>query len=114
MLSNVLLLILQICLGLRPGELLAIRQEDIVPGRKDLHNGNAVVALGKRHGTKAGRPQFVVVHANKNHIAMSLVAAFASTMPPGSLLSSGLQPVFQVPRERGAAAWAGDHGLYPA
>ena len=82
------LLILQVCLGLRPGELLAIRREDIVPGRRDLHNGNAVVALGKRHGTKAGRPQFVIVHANEDPIAMALIAAFASTTPPGSALSS--------------------------
>ena len=47
-----------------------------------------MVALGKRHGTKAGRPQFVIVHANEDAIAIALIPAFASTTPPGSALSS--------------------------
>ena len=82
------LLILQACLGLRPGELLGVRRDDLVPGRRGLHNGNAVVALGKRTGTKSGRPQFVVVHADEDTTAMALISAFAATTPHGAGLSS--------------------------
>ena len=82
------LLILQVCLGLRPGELLGLMREDLVPGRPGVNNGNAVVALGKRFGTKAGRPQFVVVHAGEDPVALALVAAFVASTPNGSPLSS--------------------------
>ena len=49
------LLILQGCMGLRPGELVGLTCEDLVPGRPAVNNGNAVMALGRKQGTKAGR-----------------------------------------------------------
>ena len=77
-------LILQVCLGPCPEELLGLIREHPVPGRPGVNRGSAVVALGKRTDTKAGRSQFVVVHANEDPVAMSLVLAFAASTPQGS------------------------------
>ena len=81
------LLVLQGCTGLRPGELLNLGREDIVPGRRGVNNGNGVIALGRRVGTKAGRAQFVVVHAAEGPTALTILSAFAATTKPGQKLS---------------------------
>ena len=82
------LLILQGSTGLRPGEVLSLCREDLVPGRPGVNAGNAVIALGRRTGTKVGRAQFVIVHAAEDPVALALVAAFASTTKPGQRLTS--------------------------
>ena len=82
------LLILQGCAGLRPGELLGLTREDLVPGRPAVNNCNAVIALGRKQGTKAGRAQFVVVHASEDQTALALISAFAATTKPGQNLTN--------------------------
>ena len=82
------LLILQFCTGLRPGEVLALQREDLVAPRAHLNNGNAVIALGRKRGTKAGRPQFVIVRAAEDPVAIAIVSAFARTTKPGCRLTS--------------------------
>ena len=82
------LLVLQCCTGLRPGELLNLVREDIVPGRPGVNRGNGVIALGRKHGTKAGRAQFVVVHSSEDQTALTLLSAFAATTKPGQKLSN--------------------------
>ena len=59
-----------------------------MPGRPGTNNGNAVIALGRRTGTKAGRAQFVIIHAAEDSTALAIVQAFASTTKPGQKLSS--------------------------
>ena len=82
------LLVLQGCTGLRPGELLNLSREDIVPGRPGINNGNGVISLGKRVGTQSGRTQFVVVYASEDPTAISILAAFGSSTRPGQKLTS--------------------------
>ena len=65
------LLILQVCSGMRPGELLGLKREDLVAGRRGVNNGNAVIALGRKTGTKAGRAQFIVIHP-RNRLQMMI------------------------------------------
>ena len=79
------LLILQVCTGMRPGELLGLK---ILQGRPGVNSGNAVLALGRRFGTKAGRPQFIVVHASEDATAIAIVNAFAATTKFGQSLTS--------------------------
>ena len=82
------LLILQGCTGLRPGEILSLTREDLVPGKPAVNNGNAVIASGRKQGTKAGRAQFVVVHASEGQTALALISAFAATTQPGQKLTN--------------------------
>ena len=67
---------------------MGLQREDITPPRANLHGGNAVIALGRLRGTKAGRPQFVVVRANEDPVGIAIVVAFASTTRPGCRLTS--------------------------
>ena len=53
-----------------------------------FNNGNAVVALGRKTGTKVGRPQFVVIHAAEDATAISIVSAFCATTRHGQKLTS--------------------------
>ena len=73
------LLILQGCTGLRPGEILGFTREDLVPGKPEIYNGNAV---------KASRAQFVVVHASEEQTALALISAFAAATQPGQNLTN--------------------------
>ena len=82
------LLILQAYTGLRPGEILSLRREDLIPGKRGFNNGNAVLALGRKVGTKSGRPQFVVIHASEDATAIALVNAFCASTKHGQALSS--------------------------
>ena len=82
------LLILQVCSGMRPGELLGLKREDLVAGRRGVNNGNAVIALGRKTGTKAGRAQFIVIHAAEDPFAISIISAFCATTKFGQALSS--------------------------
>ena len=82
------LLILQACTGLRPGEVLSLRRDDLIASRKNVNNGNAVLALGMKTGTKSGRPQFVVIHAKEDPTAIALVNAFCASTKHGQPLTS--------------------------
>ena len=65
-----------------------LTREDLVPGRPEINNGKAVIALGRKQGTKAGRAQFVVVHASEDQTALALISAFAATTKPGQNLTN--------------------------
>ena len=82
------LLILQGCTGLRSCEILGLTREDLVPGKPAVSNGNAVTALGRKQGTKAGRAQFVVVHASEDQTALALISAFVAATQPGKKLTN--------------------------
>ena len=80
------LLMLQVLLGLRPSEAIAIQRQHLVPAHMNRSSpGTAVVLLGVKHGTKIGRPQYVTVDSP---LACMLISAFYNTTPAGALLSN--------------------------
>ena len=81
------LLILQGCTGLRPGTFWAsLERTWLLAGQKSIMAIQSL--LWREQGTKAGRAQFVVVHASEDQTALALISAFAATTKPGQNLTN--------------------------
>jgi len=81
--------ILQAETGLRPGELLQLFREDLVPAwMSTARPAVCTLALGTRASTKRRRQQFVIIRTDEQPIAAVIVAALYATTAPGTRLSS--------------------------
>ena len=82
-------LLLQQRCGLRPSEMLQLTPDAVIlPEEQGLsaHTGYAEICLGLRAGTKAKRPQTVVVRAEQEPQLLSLLRIVKQTTPAGKRL----------------------------
>ena len=82
------LLHLQSARGLRPGEALRWRHEDlIIPSEAPEAGGCGIILLGMQKGTKANREQSVMV---RDAVGIEVMALLKAITPPGSRVSDRL------------------------
>jgi len=87
------LLLLQWSAGLRPGEVLRLRKEDLVPAFMNITApSTAILQLGVGRGTKVGRPQCAFLPWGEVPIGVLALHRFWSSTPPGALLTTPLTP----------------------
>ena len=84
-------LIIQQRRGLRPSELLRLRAQDIMLP-EDLAFGNlhGLLNLGMKHGTKAKRPQAVLLDAGKHSLALMLARMLKESTAPDQEIMGGV------------------------
>jgi hypothetical protein len=68
-------LLMQYCFGLRPGELLQLVREDLIPASMAGSN-RAMLTLGAKRGTKVGRRQCALSVGPGSELGQLLVSAF--------------------------------------
>ena len=79
-------LLLQSRTGMRPGEMLALRREDLsFPEDRGEAAGNLIVALGARTGTKVKRPQVTMVSETSEPELVALMACLRQMTSSGRL-----------------------------
>jgi hypothetical protein len=80
-------LLMQYCFGLRPGELLQLVREDLIPAAMAGSN-RAMLTLGAKRGTKVGRRQCALAVGPGAELGQLLVSAFYNGTKPGLSLTS--------------------------
>ena len=77
--------------GLRPSEMLRLRPEDITLPESMMFgaNGSGVMNLGARTGTKAKRPQAVLILPDTHAITLLLLRMLVASTPKGRELTGG-------------------------
>ena len=83
--------VLQSCTGLRPSELLNLKQSDLRPYWLNAGHGQArksLISLGIRRTTKLGRKQWVTVDADEDSIGTLLITIFYLCTKAGGWLWS--------------------------
>jgi len=83
--------VLQSCTGLRPSELLNLKQSDLRPHWLNVGHGQArksLISLGIRRATRLGRKQWVTVDADEDSIGSLLITIFYVCTKVGGWLTT--------------------------
>ena len=91
-------LIIQQRKGLRPSEMLRLFRDHVAIPTVDMSDAvGAVLNLGIKAGTKAKRPQAVIINPTKDSRALQLVTALCGSTPAGRCLFGNLTlPAYQA------------------